>query len=251
MADVNQLTIETPEQVELEYQIAGIGSRFMAFAIDTLYEILLFTILGLAMAFVIPSLERYIPKVGPMWMDAIGIFVFFAIYWGYFAFFEAIWSGQTPGKRSIGIRVVKDSGRRINTFEAISRNLLRSIDQVPGIYVIGFLSMAISKEHRRIGDYVAGTVVVHERATEQFDADLQDLSIRSAMAFQTEKLSSKDLELIEGFLHRRLSLDATIRENMARKIALHVSGKLNEGVPPDANVEDFLQAVAKAIRDNG
>jgi len=71
------------------------------------------------------------------------------------------------------------------------------------------------------------------------------------MTFQTEKLSSKDLELIEGFLHRRLSLDATVRENMARKIAVHVSDKLSEHVPPDAQVEDFLQAVAKAIRDNG
>jgi dihydroxyacid dehydratase/phosphogluconate dehydratase len=71
------------------------------------------------------------------------------------------------------------------------------------------------------------------------------------MAFQTEKLSSKDLELIEEFFHRRLSLDATVRENMARKIAVHVSDKLNEHVPADAQVEDFLQAVAKAIRDNG
>src|SRR5437899_1842635 len=121
MADVNQLTIETPEQVELEYQIAGIGSRFIAFTIDTLYEILLFTILGFGMAFLLPSLEKYMPKIGPMWMDAIAIFFIFSVYWGYFAFFEAIWSGQTPGKRSVGIRVVKDSGRRINTFEAISR----------------------------------------------------------------------------------------------------------------------------------
>jgi uncharacterized RDD family membrane protein YckC len=251
MREEHQLTIETPEQVALDFHIAGIGSRFMAFAIDSLYQVLAFALLMLGLSFMSPSIARFFGRIGENWAIAITIILLFGLYWGYFAFFEAIWKGQTPGKRNVGIRVVKDSGRSINAFEAISRNLLRAIDQLPGMYVFGLLSMAISKENRRIGDYVAGTLVVHEKAAIQIDADLQDLSHTAAITVSTEGLTAADLELIETFLHRRLSLEAGIRSQMATRIVGHVRSKVGGQAETGDSEEHYLELVAKAIRDRG
>lgn len=247
----NQLTIETPEQVELEFQIAGIGSRFMAFVIDSLYQLVGFLLLMLIFAFMGSTIGQLFGRIGENWAMAILILVYFGLYWGYFAFFEAIWKGQTPGKRSVGIRVVKDSGRPINAFEAISRNLLRSIDQLPGVYVFGLISMVLSKENRRIGDYVAGTLVVHEKSAEQIDPDLQDLASTGSGLIPTDNLTMQDLELMETFLHRRLSLDLAVREKMALQISTFVAQKVGAGPLPGQSHEDYLSSVARAIRDRG
>jgi uncharacterized RDD family membrane protein YckC len=249
MKEEHQLTIETPEQVELDFHIAGIGSRFMAFAIDSLYQGLIFAVVMLILAFSMQTISTLLGKLGENWTIALAIIFFFLIYWGYFAFFEAIWKGQTPGKRNIGIRVVKDTGRSINAFEAVSRNFLRSIDQLPGMYVFGLVSMAISKENRRIGDYVAGTLVVHEKSAIEIDADLQDLTHASAITVSTTGLTESDLELIETFLHRRLSLEEVVRAQMAGKIITHLRGKTNSVPEPGQSEEQYLEIVAKAIRD--
>jgi len=247
----NQLTIETPEQVSLEFQIAGIGSRFIAFLIDTLIQGVTFLVLGMMLAYGMPSIEAVFSSVGPKWAMAIAIIFFFSLYWGYFAFFEAIWKGQTPGKRTVGIRVMKDTGRAIVPTEAISRNLLRSIDQLPGIYVIGLISMAISPEHRRVGDYVAGTLVVHEKSAAPVDLELQDLSSSSStITMSTAALNVNDLELIETFLHRRLSFEDSIRRSTANRIAGYVQGKLQQPRDQQTSDEEYLQLVAKAIRNN-
>jgi uncharacterized RDD family membrane protein YckC len=246
-----QHTIETPEQVHLSFPIAGIGSRFMAFAIDTLIQTLGFISLSLLLAFLSPSLAKYVPDIGENWLLAIAIIAFFLLYWGYFAFFEAVWNGQTPGKRNVGIRVVKDSGRAINTYEAISRNFLRSIDQLPGMYVFGLISMAVSRENRRIGDYVAGTLVVHESAAEELNPELQDLGEKqSTLTVSTSALDVKDLQLIETFLHRRLSYEADVRHATAVRIAQHIEQKSAQPRTPGQSDEDYLQVMAKAIRDN-
>ena len=136
-----QLKIDTPEQIALELPLAGIGSRFLAIAIDTLIQVALYLITGLIFLLLLPegfSIFTFLPKtLGP----AMAIFVGFAIYWGYFAVFEVVWKGQTPGKRVAGIRVIKESGRPINAFEAIGRNLMRAVDVMPGIYGVGLVCM--------------------------------------------------------------------------------------------------------------
>src|SRR5262245_50180862 len=120
MADsFDQLNIDTPEQIALELPLAGIGSRFLAIALDTLIQFALYILVGLVFFLILgfgASIFWFIPQtMGP----AIGIFILFAIYWGYFAIFEIVWKGQTPGKRVAGIRVIKESGRPINAFESV------------------------------------------------------------------------------------------------------------------------------------
>ena len=90
------------------------------------------------------------------------ILFLFCVYWGYFAFFEVIWKGQTPGKKLAGIRVIKDSGRALNVYEVIGRNLLRAVDWLPVMYITGIVSMMISRRNQRLGDHLAGSIVVHD-----------------------------------------------------------------------------------------
>jgi uncharacterized RDD family membrane protein YckC len=167
----DHLQIDTPEQIALELPLAGIGSRFLGLAIDTLLQIVLYVIgtfvLILAGAFLASEgIGRYFRWIPVSWGPAIAILFVFCVYWGYFAFFEIIWKGQTPGKRLAKIRVIKESGRPINAYEAIARNLLRAIDALPGMYGVGIVCMMLNSQNRRIGDYVAGTVVVHETRLE-------------------------------------------------------------------------------------
>src|SRR6202011_5280453 len=168
----DQLNIETPEQVELRFPIAGIGSRFLAILTDSVIQgaTLFFLFLGFAL---IVSAAPKIPgaaavsDTGAKWFVAGVVLFYFLLYWGYYSLFEALWNGQTPGKRLLKIRVIKDSGRQITLFEALARNLLRVIDMLPSFYLVGVITMLCNREQKRLGDLVAGTIVVHERSNEQ------------------------------------------------------------------------------------
>ena len=247
----DQLRIETPEQIALELPLAGIGSRFLAVTLDTLIQFLLYLLAGIVFFIALPSATsvlRFLPRVlGP----AVAVFVFFAVYWGYFAFFETIWKGQTPGKRYVGIRVIKDSGRPINAFEAIARNLLRAVDGLPGIYGVGLVCMICNSQSRRLGDFVAGTVVVHERPSEDVRPSWSTSNAAAAPAPSFAQISSDELVLIETYLHRRTDLDKYIRLNTALQIVERIQAKTGMQPEPNQHVDDFLEEAARRIRDGG
>lgn len=250
MNSIDQLRIDTPEQIALELPLAGIGSRFLALAIDTLIQFVVYLITGLIFVFAMPlgsSVLSFLPKLlGP----SLAIFIAFAVYWGYFAFFEAIWKGQTPGKRYAGIRVIKDSGRPIHTFEAITRNLMRAVDVLPGIYGVGLVSMICNKQSRRLGDWVAGTVVVHEKPTEDVRPSWNTSAPVTGAPLPTlAQVTPEELILLETYLHRRDSLEKYVRLNTAIQIAERIKAKT--GLEPQLNqhIDDFLQDVAIKIRD--
>jgi uncharacterized RDD family membrane protein YckC len=246
----DKLTIDTPEQIALEYNLAGIGSRFLAVAFDTLLQFVLVIVVWIVAAFVLPDLSVYWVNAGT-WMIALIILFFFALYWGYYAIFEALWNGQTPGKRHAQIRVIKDSGRPITSFEAIGRNLLRAIDWLPGFYAAGIITMFLNEKNKRLGDFVAGTVVVHEQPEEQVrPVWVEPVSLQASVpVHQVELLGAAELELIETFLHRRIDLTPEVRAASAQRIADHIAAKLQlEGQPRSSN-EDFLESVANALRN--
>ena len=101
-----------------------------------------------------------------VWTTALLVLAAFLVQFGYFAYFESVWNGQTPGKRYLRLRVIRRGGQAIGAYEAVTRNLLRIVDSIPGIYAVGILCALLSSESKRLGDYVAGTVVVHERPIE-------------------------------------------------------------------------------------
>ena len=138
----DKLTIETPEQTSLEFPLAGVGSRCMAMVLDTLIQTGVIIVLVIAMLVLQSQLGDSATGLGlgGLWIQAIAYLILFALYYGYFAFFEAIWNGQTPGKRVAHLRVIQESGRPLQVWQAIARNLLRIVDQLPGFYAVGMTS---------------------------------------------------------------------------------------------------------------
>jgi uncharacterized RDD family membrane protein YckC len=261
------LNIDTPEQVELRYSVAGIGSRFVALLID---HLIIFAVLFVEILLLVwvsksaPAVDEAL-DTGSKWAIAILIFLNFAFIWGYFALFETYWRGQTPGKRVMKLRVIKDAGRQITFFEALARNLLRFVDYLPGAYLTGFITMVCNKSNKRLGDFVAGTIVVHERL------DDQPLLVSPATMFPSPtstvtplepwrtslpamfpgdaiaKLSLQDLVVIEAFFARALELSLETRATMAERIARQMVAKM--GVPlPEGNPERAIESIGYAMR---
>jgi uncharacterized RDD family membrane protein YckC len=245
---VDKLTIDTPEQVHLEFVLAGVGSRFMAIFLDMLNQAVLYLIL-FVVAFGMLALDNF-GKSHSVWVGAGWIFIVFCIYWGYYAAFEIFWQGQTPGKRWAGIRVIKESGRPINAFEAITRNLLRVVDFFPGFYGVGVVTMMLNRQNRRLGDFVAGTLVVHE-SSDRESAVFFNTPDATQFAFpQAAQLTLQEIDLIETFLARRLDIPPQVRRENAQRITEMVSGRLgiDSGARPQDN-ENFLELVVKEFRN--
>lgn len=251
MDSFDQLKIDTPEQIALELPLAGIGSRFLAITIDTLIQAGIYILTGIIFLLILPagfSMFTFLPKLlGP----AMAIFIGFAVYWGYFAIFESIWNGQTPGKRFAGIRVIKESGRPINAFEAIGRNLMRAVDAMPGIYGVALVCMMCNRQSRRLGDFVAGTVVVHEKPTEEIRPTWNTATDAPSATPGLGQMTAEELVLIETYLSRRFELDPEVRLRTAIQIADRL--KVKTGLQPASHqhVDDFLEEAARKIRDSG
>jgi uncharacterized RDD family membrane protein YckC len=166
----DQLTIDTPEQVAIRFPIAGIGSRFLALLTDSVVQGIAYAILFFIFFLILTSAPRLagiiVDRAGEKWLIAAILLVVFLLRWGYYTVFEAFWNGQTPGKKLCKLRVIRDSGRQITFFESMTRNLIRAVDSLPGFYAIGIVTMLCNRRSKRLGDFAAGTLVVHERAAE-------------------------------------------------------------------------------------
>jgi len=247
---IEKLTIETPEQIDLEFPVAGLGSRGMALLLDTLIQGMVVMVVVLLVELISPDLTRYWVTAGK-WMTAVTIFFFFCLYWGYFAIFEGFWNGQTPGKRQAQIRVITASGRPITIFEAMARNFLRVVDSQLA-YVVGAIAIVMDKKNRRLGDMVAGTVVVHE-LQEQGDSywyAQQSTDPVAASAEAINAMSEQEFQLIETFLNRRLDIPNLQRLQTARDIAERFGARLNVAPEDRPSPETFLEELSRRYRDN-
>lgn len=248
--------------------LAGIGSRFIALLVDTLIWAAGLVLLGLMFWTVQPAVEAF-SALSYQWAFAIVTLVLFVLNWGYFTLFEAFNNGRTPGKRVAKIRVIQCSGRPIGFFESLARNLVRYIDQIPFFYAVGVISMFVTRQHQRLGDLAAGTLVVRDR--EQEATPWTDLGTRtftaqifSAPAATPEphtlvslpvagvgRLSTADLEVLEGFFARRLDMPLATRQALADKIAGAIRTKSGLEPPTGVSTETFLEATARELRDLG
>ncbi len=241
------LIIETPERVPLEFALASIGNRFLAVAIDHFIQYLsIFVIAWIVISLVqsaaevIDAPEHFFGDM-PKWTLAILILAVFLIFAGYFIFFEWFWNGQTPGKRLMKLRVIRDDGRPITLWEAVARNLLRICDAVPGfvlpVYSIGLITIFLSDHDQRIGDLFAGTVVIRERLDEApsfadtFGDPISDTAysrVQKMTAFQADlgSITEGEIEVVENFLRRRWDLSDKQRLWMAWRIALPIMYKI-------------------------
>src|SRR6185369_365740 len=253
----DELVIETPERVELHYVLANVGNRFLAAAIDHLIQAsAILIVIVVAGAF---SDWRLFNSMG-VWAAALTVLAIFAIYWGYFVAFETLWSGQTPGKLIMRLRVVREDGRPVRFFEVFVRNLLRvAIDFQPlPSYAIGVVSIIFSARSKRVGDFVAGTVVVKERETEaplleeiikvsEIEQHRLNRETLAAFTIDTRQLSEPELRAVQTFLKRRFELTEVNRMALAMRIAQPISLKL--GIDADALLpEAILEEVERQHR---
>jgi uncharacterized RDD family membrane protein YckC len=263
----DQLSIDTPELVAIELPLAGIGSRFIALLVDYLILVAGLIVLWLLALMFGPALRSF-SRVSAQWAEAIVIFILFLFGWGYFTLFEAFWNGRTPGKRVAKIRVIHSSGRPIGLLESMARNLLRFIDQQPlFVSAVGVIAMFVTRQHQRLGDLAAGTLVVRDSEPETplwgdtgsrtFTAQLFNAHVPipephtavTLPALGISKLSSADLEVLEGFFSRRLDMSLATRKALALRIAAAIQSKSGLETPAGASVETFLEATARQLRD--
>ena len=247
----DELVIETPERVELHYVLASVGNRFLAAAIDHVIQMVAIVIIVVAAGAL--SNWQLFASMG-MWAAALTVLAVFAVYWGYFVLFETLWSGQTPGKKMMRLRVVREDGRPVRFFEVFVRNLLRvtiDINPLPS-YAIGVVSIIFSARSKRVGDFVAGTVVVKERATEapslneiikvsEIEQQRLERSAPAPFSADTRRLSEQELRAVKTFLNRRFELHEPNRSALAARIAQPISAKLGvsgDGFSPEALLEE-------------
>jgi len=245
-----KLTIETPEQIALEFPLAGLGSRGLALCIDSLIQLIVALVTVIIVRLALPDLDQ--TWIGAKnWLIAGELFLLFCLYWGYFAAFEILWNGQTPGKRQVKVRVIHSSGRPITAFEGIARNLLRAIDSF-GLYAVGCIMCAIDKKNRRIGDLVAGTVVVHEVEEQSVSYWYGDAKSASTpqVNHTVSVLTDQEFQLIEAFLSRRLDIPNLQRLQSAQMIANRIGDRLNIPKTERPVDEAFLEEVSRRYRDS-
>ena len=262
------LTIETPEHVQLQFSLATIGNRFLACALDHVIQVIaliLISVIAYNLSEGMRTLARATIGEGEgvgagMWVYAILIVVIFLIFFGYFVFFETIWSGQTPGKRLLKLRVILGDGRPITFFAALTRNLIRIADFIPGLYSVGIISVFASERAQRLGDYVANTFVVKERAAEAptFDEVFKSEVIDTAMhrvappvdfLGDVRLITPDEILTVESFLRRRYEIPEHPRKWLAWRISLPLLEKMRPFYDSSTfNYEGFLEELLARYR---
>ncbi len=247
----DRFIVETPENIRFGYDIADIGSRFLAIFIDTLIQTTIYILLLIAMAFLAAQLSDIsLPRPVNDFLAVAIILVLFLIQFGYFLLFEIILNGQTPGKRLFNLRVIKDNGQPLSALDTIIRNVVRIIDYFPFFYGVGLITMFLNARAKRLGDYAAGTIVVKMRNQIRL-SDLQTaatapLPINPPIGIG--QLDESDIALAESFLQRRANF--VNRDPLAVEIAQRLAQKM--GVDSSVTNGDaamrFIQDTVTAYR---
>lgn len=223
MQEVNRADVVTSEAVAFSLETAGIGNRFIAALLDFLLQSMLFGALALAGGLMDLLSGPVLAQLG-RWGAAAIILLLFLIFWAYHPLFEIAWSGQTPGKRWMNLRVVGENGQPVTAMQSVLRNIVRIADFLPILYGVGLIAVLIHKRGKRLGDLVAGTIVVKEREFRlpetSFGARLFQLTPDQEASVTTVagRLRRDQLELIRRFLARRNELSAARRTEMAARL---------------------------------
>jgi uncharacterized RDD family membrane protein YckC len=211
------VAIETPELVEVTYTVAGVGSRLLAGLVDLVLAALLVAAVSFLALAAASAMRRFgVALVAGPWFFAVWVLTVFGVAWGYGVLFEVLGDGRTPGKRLLGLRVVMDGGYSVTLGASAVRNLLRVVDAQPiPLYVVGLVGVVASRRGRRLGDVVAGTVVVRERTVRERAAPAAPAPAPPAAASGEQGapspritlLDDERFALLERFVARRAALD--------------------------------------------
>jgi len=248
--DARKTELELPEEIDLQLEVANVGSRTLAILIDLACCALIF-LCGYVAA---STLGR---DQGADWIDRLSstaittlfLLLIFGLQWGYFNFFEWFWNGQTPGKRLLHLRVIKVDGTPVSLIDVLLRNLSRPIDTFGPMGLIGLLMIFVRRDAQRLGDLMARTLVIHETPIDWsvFDA-IEAASAPSAHGpAPSVRLSPAQWELLQRYLSRREKLQPDVRARLAASLCENLKPvvrgtDLERSLLPD---EDWLLELAR------
>jgi uncharacterized RDD family membrane protein YckC len=251
----------TPEGVSMDVVLAGIGSRFMAFVIDSILLAIVLVVVNVALfnGFSANTRSDQILTAG------LSLLIFVLIFAGYFIICEMLWSGRSIGKRAAGIRVISATGAAEGFWSILLRNIARLIDFLPAFYIVGSISILASANNQRIGDMLANTIVIRERhAADRAQAVSMSAAQQSwttpvygsvttptvpalpdALAtWDVSMVSDAEVALIRQFLSRRWDYNGEARERLAAQLKARVESRV-AGADRDMAPEEFLFTVSK------
>jgi uncharacterized RDD family membrane protein YckC len=227
------ITIRTPEGIELNLQLAGVGSRLIAGVADLLLQAVLTLILALLTGG-LSGANGFLEAI-----FFIGVFVIWLLYP---IFFELLAKGRTPGKRWTHLRVVRDDGTPVDLPASAIRNLMRLLDGPLIFYLPTLIGIAVTTHNQRPGDLAAGTLVIRERPpsavappTEEAPDDLAGWDVSA--------ITAEELAVVRRFLERRHDLDRAARDQLALRLSQGLRAKV-AGAPADLDSEEFLEELA-------
>ncbi len=244
----NQVDIETPEGIRFSLQLAGPSRRLLAWTIDTFMVLAILEMLsGLLGIFNIISADL---------TTALALIAGFILFFGYNMVLEWVWRGKTLGKWLMGIQVMDIEGLHLHFNQLVVRNLLRVIDILPALYLVGGISMIFSPASQRLGDRAANTIVVVTRKPPETDVSriLPDKfnSLRAYPHLEArlrQRLESEELRIIIQALLRRNKLDADKRVALYEELATHCRSlaPFPDEVTRTLSDEQFLRNVVDSI----
>ena len=230
--------VRTPENVTFEFELAGVGARAVAWLIDAL-------VMGAIIVGAMQLLQPLVPLAGGF-AEALGLIVASVVQLAYFNVLEWAWGGRTVGKRVMGLRVVSERGLRIDLAQAILRNLVRFVDFLPGLYLVGGASTLFDRHRRRLGDLAAGTIVVRERRapvpsavvppSERHNTFVDDPSV----ALAVRRITAPEREAMIRLSLRREQLPLSVRRELFRELAEHLERRLGVERPSFFSEEKYV-----------
>ncbi len=233
---------QTPEQVAIQYELAGIGSRAVAAAVDAALQLLA---IGLLCAVPVVLVQMQVLPGWSAWSNALlyslGTLLIFLILWGYYLYFETLWNGETPGKRLLGLRVIKDGGYPVDFRAVVIRTLVRAADLLPGVpvlplYGFGIVSALLHPRYQRLGDMAAGTLVIRHGAGERARRD----ALGAAQVFRLldptaltllARLTREEFQTVQRFLERRGDLPFHLQGLFAQRLAQQLIARMGYQEP--------------------
>lgn len=198
----------------MSYQLAGAGTRAAAYLIDILFM----GLISILAQNLIVALVLMVARDMYAYLFAFLGVLSFILYNSYFIALELSWSGQSFGKRVVGIRVIKTGGYSLRFSDSLIRNLLRAIDSFPLVYGVGLTSLLLTPRCQRLGDLVAGTLVVYQQAWEQ-DAAIAPKKVAAPLSIVQLGMVPTDLvETCDEFLRARAALGPKHRQDIASEL---------------------------------
>jgi uncharacterized RDD family membrane protein YckC len=248
------VSIRTPENIELSYALAGPASRAAAYSIDLLIMLGVCQVLINLFAYSFALVLSTLGGEGKIWAGAIATLLTFALYNGYFILLEWLMNGQTPGKRLLHIRVIKQGGYALRFFDTLSRNLLRVVDFLPLFYGVGLTSLLLTRDSQRLGDLVAGTLVVYQEPVETGSL-LPDLPASAESeppfpAVQLEAIPDEAITLAIQYLGSRTEMAPRPRQEIAAELADLIRDTSGLEPRPSQGVESFLASVVRQVEQD-